>query len=228
MAKTYLKVKAFTLSEVLLVLSVIGVVAALTIPTLIQKVGNDQSVASLKKEYSTFSQASLQIASENGGSLEGNAFNGAGTMADNANVMSMFASKLNLIKNCGSGTGCWYTSTATQLNGNTWYTNPDSNLTGGKAVLADGTLLTMYDNAGNCTSDYGDGPLDGTVCGYVYFDINGNTPPNKMGRDIFCFLFTKTGAVYPHGSYNAANDCTTSLNGHGCAYKILTEGAMNY
>lgn len=39
----------FTLSEVLLVLSVMGVVAALTIPTLINSVSKDQYASRLKR-----------------------------------------------------------------------------------------------------------------------------------------------------------------------------------
>lgn len=61
----------FTLAEVLLVLSVIGVVAALTIPTLIQKVNDDQYKVKWKKTYSVVSQIGTSLFSEYGGSLKG-------------------------------------------------------------------------------------------------------------------------------------------------------------
>ena len=60
------KSKAFTLAEVLITLSIIGVVAALTIPTLIQRTGNEELVSRLQKAYSTLSQATEAIMTENG------------------------------------------------------------------------------------------------------------------------------------------------------------------
>ncbi|MBP7212243.1 prepilin-type N-terminal cleavage/methylation domain-containing protein, partial [bacterium] len=47
---------AFTLAEVLITLGIIGIVAALTIPTLMNKSQKQQTVTALKKSYSTFSQ----------------------------------------------------------------------------------------------------------------------------------------------------------------------------
>src|SRR5574344_2179346 len=44
---------AFTLAEVLIVLAIIGVVAAMTIPTLMNKVQKHEYVVALKKFYST-------------------------------------------------------------------------------------------------------------------------------------------------------------------------------
>ena len=48
---------AFTLAEVLITLGIIGVVAALTLPSLMAKHRKVQIVTSMKKFYSTFSQA---------------------------------------------------------------------------------------------------------------------------------------------------------------------------
>src|SRR5574344_1323627 len=45
--------QGFTLAEVLIVLAIIGVVAAMTIPTLMNKVAKQEYVAGLKKAYST-------------------------------------------------------------------------------------------------------------------------------------------------------------------------------
>ena len=52
-----LKKSAFTLAEVLITLGIIGVVAALTIPSLIQKYEEKQTVSQVKKAYSEISQA---------------------------------------------------------------------------------------------------------------------------------------------------------------------------
>ena len=56
----------FTLAEVLITLGIIGVVAALTVPTLIAKYKEKENVAKLKKVYSTLSQAMLFAVEEYG------------------------------------------------------------------------------------------------------------------------------------------------------------------
>src|SRR5574344_299736 len=53
--KSYSKIKrtAFTLAEVLIVLGIIGIVASMTIPTLMNKVAKQEYLTALKKFYST-------------------------------------------------------------------------------------------------------------------------------------------------------------------------------
>ncbi len=58
--------KGFTLAEVLITLGIIGVVAALTLPSLIQNYREQAIVARVKKFYSVFSQAYAMAVLENG------------------------------------------------------------------------------------------------------------------------------------------------------------------
>lgn len=53
----YLKTKAFTLAEILITLAIIGIVAALTIPSLIQNYKAVQLKSQLQKAYSLLNQA---------------------------------------------------------------------------------------------------------------------------------------------------------------------------
>ena len=55
--KFYKKTLAFTLAETLIVMGVIGVVAALTLPNLNQSTGNKEKVAKLQKIYSNLNDA---------------------------------------------------------------------------------------------------------------------------------------------------------------------------
>lgn len=64
-----MKKYGFTLAEVLITLGIIGVVAALTLPTLIQNYRKHVVITSLKKSYSVFSQA-LRMAEVEFGSFE--------------------------------------------------------------------------------------------------------------------------------------------------------------
>src|SRR5574344_693563 len=55
---------AFTLAEVLIVLGIIGIVAALTIPTLMANVQKQQYVTALKKFYSTQTEGFARMLAE--------------------------------------------------------------------------------------------------------------------------------------------------------------------
>jgi len=61
--------KAFTLAETLITLGIIGIVAALTIPTFVENYREKQIVVKLKKFYSTFSQA-YQMAINDHGTID--------------------------------------------------------------------------------------------------------------------------------------------------------------
>ncbi len=65
-----MKSKAFTLAEVLITLGIIGIVAAMTIPTLIQKYNNKEVEAKLKKIYTTMNQAIMLSETINGSKEE--------------------------------------------------------------------------------------------------------------------------------------------------------------
>ena len=54
-----LKEKAFTLSEIIITLGIIGIVAALTIPTLIQNSNSKKFLTQFKKSISTLNQAAI-------------------------------------------------------------------------------------------------------------------------------------------------------------------------
>lgn len=71
--------KAFTLAEVLITLGIIGIVAAMTIPTLLTNIREKQTVSKLKQTYSMLSQA-FKLVEDNGGVL--------GDLAENDNISS--------------------------------------------------------------------------------------------------------------------------------------------
>ena len=61
-----MKRNAFTLAEVLITLGIIGVVAAITLPILIQKQQKMVWVNQLKKEYSVISQVTQKVIADDG------------------------------------------------------------------------------------------------------------------------------------------------------------------
>lgn len=63
------KKKGFTLSEVLITLGIIGVIAAFTIPTLLKNIQDLQYKNAWKKTFSVYSNAIRKMAYDNGGEL---------------------------------------------------------------------------------------------------------------------------------------------------------------
>lgn len=201
--------KAFTLAEVFTTLAIVGVIASMTIPSLVQNNNKTQYVVGLKKAYSTMSQVVMRYKADHGMSLD-----------------SAFA---NIAKKCDSATGCLYNTEIKFLGGTVERANYDATHHGlyAKAILKDGLMIVFRNDNGTCQTDSGDDPLN-EICCIFFVDVNGAKPPNTRGREFFAFWMTKSG-IYPRGSYNDGYLCNfdSSSNG-GCAAKVLSEGDMNY
>jgi prepilin-type N-terminal cleavage/methylation domain-containing protein len=218
--------KGFTLAEVLVTLAIIGVVSAITIPSLVTSIQNQRYTAALQKNYSVIARAYLSFQAD-GNDIKA-AFPGTNL---GAAALTKIAPYFNIIKNCGSGMGCWYNSPRYHLNKDKEGSSDDIdtyyNTIGGKAILADGTMIFVIDGLSTkCSSNSGTGPLLNSVCGQIWIDINGYKGPNTYGRDVFAFYIAKTG-VYPWGSNGDARTCSLLGDGYGCANRVITQG-MNY
>ncbi len=84
------KRKGFTLAEVLITLAVIGVVAALAIPALLNNIGNAQFQSAVRKSSATLNQA-LQLRSARTG-------DDVRAVTDSAGLMAFFESELSVIQ----------------------------------------------------------------------------------------------------------------------------------
>jgi prepilin-type N-terminal cleavage/methylation domain-containing protein len=188
--------KGFTLAEVLITLAIIGIVAALTIPSVIRNYQETQRKSAAKKAYSTFVRITNLIMQENGGDMTTNP---PSTNRDQISLyyMNMYKKYIPHTKECVgidacANAGIWHKNTDWFLSNG----NPISSETGGyfycTALIAnDGTLWRFYFHSPTCS--YGSQGQD--ICGTVYFDINGFKKPNTTGKDIFGFSVYKDGKV---------------------------------
>ncbi|MBQ8460402.1 type II secretion system protein [bacterium] len=241
------KTFAFTLAEILITLGIIGVVAAMTIPTLISNYQKKVWTHQLQHSYALLTQGFrrmladdnttslgqtevfLSIAGEEDPDMGG--YNCDFTMETDSNNCKDFYTNLRKyfkiadIKNFKSSDNYgWYF-----LNGNPHF---DFSLyTYSAIVLMDGTMIVVP-NFSSKVRPYG--------IGNFYIDVNGVKKPNKYGRDLFEFYLGDDGILYPRGSKSDDEYWKTTASeyekcendgvsyGFGCAGRIMEEGKMNY
>lgn len=233
------KIFGFTLAEVLITLAIIGIVAAMTIPSIVQQTQKQEYVSSMKKAYSVLSQATNMVISEMGGTPDTWGLRNGAT--DTNRIMSYYIPHLLNIKTCKtSDTSCYYPDLLLNINGKTsqFYSSYGENFGDDtfKWTLADGTYLTFNEwstTQENIIAMFGVdiGYNNGSSQGAFIIDVNGRKKPNQFGRDVFIFVLTNKGLA-PAGQDNNSIYCNKSTtHGYGgmdCAAKVLSEGAMNY
>jgi prepilin-type N-terminal cleavage/methylation domain-containing protein len=223
-----LKSKGFTLAEVLITLLIIGVVASLVIPAIVNDTQNEELNTLLKKNYSAFVDAARLMMLDNGGNL-------TGVFLSELDMYNKFGNYIVFSKICPAGsTECFYAGTNTWKNLYGADGSYDHTATNTGVINNGSTVRFTYESSG-CSTSHGAGSLAEFSCGYVEIDVNGYKKPNVMGRDIFFFWITKTG-VYPNGipkdvrsNWDMYCDKTSSAgnSGRGCAAKILGGGKVD-
>ncbi len=223
---TSLKQKtAFTLAEVLITLGIIGVVAAMTIPTVIAKYREKEYVTRLKVVYNVLNQA-LQMSVIDNGTVNEWGF------TQDSEGGKIIADKLlpyiKQVKSCDikqNGVNKCFAAAYKKLN-NVNFTLMRSG--GGSFILANGQSVHIYSTYADCINN-----PEG-LCAYVVTDINGNRNPNVLGKDTFYFALSKDKFI-PLGQqdrsfadrvYSFENDCYG--DGIGCTAWVLFNENMNY
>lgn len=211
--------EGFTLAEVLITLGIIGIVASLTIPTLMNNIQDAQLKSAWKKEYSVYSQAVKQMIQDNGGSA-------VGLFSSNDTAKDALKPYVSYVKECSNGTAfgnCWASHYKT-LNGTWDETNYWGNYSG--LVLKDGSAVMFNASqaalSSNCTWVI---TADLSICGYIIVDVTGlNKGPNVVGRDIYSAWITKDG-VLPEGCMQDGrlSGCLPNTSGSCYSGKYLME-----
>jgi len=219
--------KGFTLAEVLITLGIIGVVAALTIPTLSQNATERSTVVATKKIFSILSSAYKRAEQEDGNPTQWDL-----TFAvDGSDMLNKIKPYLQIAKDCTDlSSGCWSTDR---------YKGLDSSLQmdyDGETTmrLVDGTLIFASVWDGDCALSIGNSLALQNICGQYLVDINGAKKPNQHGKDLFGFWLTKYGIV-PAGSAQEAadtfdNNCRDKATqvGSSCAAWLIYNDNMDY
>ncbi len=210
---------AFTLAETLITLGIIGVVAAITIPTLISNYRKKQLEAQIKTTYATIQQT-LRFAEDDGVSYS--------TVADGSNAAmkewfdTFIAQHMKVEQVCINRTpkGCWH---QVYYPSGSKYGNAEGigdNILG--FTIAKGASVTMDGyNANDMKNAFG---IDTSESGLIFFfDANGKTKPNVLGKDVYIMAWTEKGLVpagYSKTQSQIEINCYTG-SGHYCLNKVI-------
>ncbi len=217
-----IKYRAFMLAEVLITLGVIGIVAAMTLPTVVSKYKKKETVTRLKKAYSVINQAIIRSEADNGAMRYW--FINNPVAEEDAVMYGKIA--LDYIVPYMSGTRIKY-AYYSYLDA---YGKPVVNLGGVEsggaplsryyAITADG----MYISAEHVNWV--------SVVPYFQVDINGRKGPNAFGRDIFYFMISNKNKLVGYNYYGwnreqiLENSCNKTHNGRNdaCSTVIMMDG----
>lgn len=201
---------AFTLAEVLVTLGIIGVVAAMTVPNLMENYQRQSYITQLRKTHSELSQAAESAMNDSNTQrfFESQAIRrGPGTF---------ISTYFKTTKTCSSSefTDCLAASYNT-VNGTSYFLSFNGDGDTSCAVLASGSAMCIMKNGASIIA---------TV------DINGKQGPNVYGRDLFHLSIENDGSVTSVVSPDNATSGACQEGDYGeCFAKILNDGwVMDY
>lgn len=225
--------RGFTLAEVLITLGIIGIVAAMTMPSLIAEHREKKTVAQLKKTYSTLQQAYLIAISKHGEPESWEVGNTHTSTNEDGTTQTDYSEAELLLEYLSENMN------TININQEAEYTRYQLNGTKGKnanlknipnIVLSDGTIIalgyiTVTKNAGD-----------------IYVILNGCIQNGRctLGKDIFYFNISFSpakiipigadGSQYPKEEFK--NYCNKTVDagdsGKGCAAWVLYNENMDY
>ena len=217
------RLAAFTLAEVLVTLGIIGVVSAMTVPTLMQNYQRQSYVTQLHKVYNELQQASLRYMTDrNAINMKEAGFN------SQASADSFIESNFKVINSCGTSLTPCFKNRADykKLSGETVASWGGCQGTRTHYSLASGASL------GVCYR------TDGTsMVAEIFVDANGQKGPNIVGRDLMNFFLYNDGTIDDYsGSAPPISQATRESmfnsvcakagnagNWHGCLGKLIND-----
>lgn len=212
----YYKLKTgFTLAEVLITLAIIGIVAAITIPTLIQNYQKKQLRAALKNEYAKLQEVIKLI------------YNDEGSYMTYQNSYRDHGCKTKLMKYLKVQDKCEPLNCLQSKNNRyeEYYNGYNKTNYASAGYLDDGQFSTI-DNKFYLLECMGEANYSPDNLFLISVDVNGlKNPPNIWGKDLFTFEVLPDGRLLPEGAkgtkYEDTNRYCNGQFGNGCTYMAL-------
>jgi len=205
--------KGFTLAEVLVTLGIIGVVSAMTVPSLVQNYQRQSYVTQLHKVYNELNQGLVQYMNER------NAINltEAG-LTSNAAAESFIKKYFRIVQTCDTTTNCFADSYKTVSGAD--YSNAMEKTIKSYILASGASIRPNYAKSGEKLIN-------------LAVDINGEKGPNIHGRDLFFLFIYNNALVDDRGEAAPMTEddretsfeerCQKATNIGGCFGKILND-----
>lgn len=190
---------AFTLTELLIALAILGALAGMAIPSLMEGLQKKQLTLQLKNTIAGIQQfAHNQMIAKNTKDLTLTDFNSPEKLLSEKNFP--------IVKSCEKAADCW-TESYKKISGNTAstrYLEGDNR----SIILKNGAIISY--GLSNVATKGLPSDSDDRDIGIFRIDINGIDKPNMIGRDVFWFYISKKGKILNHsqvsgGGYNEAD-----------------------
>ena len=200
---------AFTLAEVLITIGIIGVVAAMTLPTLRMNIEGKILSTKAKHAYALFTQAAKTYMGQNGLlSLKSVRDCSVSTCTDKTpSVEKLVETTLKVVQKCDNPADCFTESYVTK--GGTELTSDVIASSGHAYILADGYVILISR------------PSPSSMI-KLKVDVNGSEPPNEFGSDIWALRINNEGMVVSGGG---GGSCDQNYN--ACFSEFLESKSVN-
>ena len=201
------KCTAFTLAEVLITLGIIGVIAAMTIPTLISNYQISQLEVKLKKTYSTIQNGFKNLIAYEGAPLNKLGIFGDYTREEFDDAIDSAVRKVfKVAKTCKRADAdvCQsYTVYPLRTPNGTTYVEFGSDR-GFIVYFQDGVIMRII-NRKCAKTNYSEASQLKHTCAWMIVDLNGQLGPNTLGKDVFSLgNLDENGNIYPDYSLEYA------------------------
>lgn len=180
--KTFKKIVAMTLAEVLVTLGILGTVFALTVPTLKGNADKRKMETLVKKSFLMVNQAiDMSLANDPEDEV------GKWNFSSNSDMFNRLTKYLNVQKICPGGSKECFAKTYKFFSNGNVYSGIDFSAT--RSAILSGNIAYQVNQC------------DGSMC-HIHVDVNGPEEPNVIGYDYFEFVFYKDsrGLTYHGGN----------------------------
>ena len=211
--------KAFTLTELLVALGIVGAIAALSVPSLLTSINNRLLTTQFKSTVGSVQQLIFDqlVANKTKNLLETDFISPAKLLTN---------SNFSIAKTCADpAKDCWKTTKDDQGKQISYRTiNGTAGTPAGSGyssiLLQNGTIISYSMITKKAYWADATDELIGDMC----IEVNANDGPNIWGRDYFCFYITRKGKITPTDKEYTLKQNITSCkagNANNCAAAVI-------
>ncbi len=206
---------AFSLSELLVALTIIGVIAALVITNIVSAIDEKKNMVALRKIQNSLTQVTQLVIVDNMSPLYWNLSEYDYNSAQKA--YSYYRPYFKVLRECSNQEGCWKYPTK-YLSGRVYLTHTEPyqymfTLTDGMNVLINVFSKEIIEEEFGVR-------VDAPSVVFIV-DVNGDRRPNQVGSDIFAFVLDED-RILPAGADSTYN-CNTAGFGLACTARVMSD-----